>query len=217
MSSQKLIEIRGNKFILDDDYLEWHSQQSYHYSQNSNEFCFRWVNNPGQFEIEEHTLFNKYANENSNVLDLGGFIGTLSCSINKTLKNPKNHIVTEIHPFYRKYLKKNRDINNCKFKVLEKINKIEEVDVDYCFDTIVSDIEGDEFKFILDNFDYISEHVSLLIVEFHDRYYALPNQPEKNRQLVPQDLKHNCLEILKTKYNLVDSMGSTSVYKRKIK
>jgi hypothetical protein len=215
METERFIEIRGNKFILDDEYLEWHRKNLYEYTPKSNTFCFRWINRPHKFEIEEHTLVEKHLRRDSNVIDLGGFIGTLSCAINKSLKNPNNHVVTEIHPFYTKYLQKNRDINNCKFEILNRVDKLEELNVDYFFDTIIADIEGDEFRFIIDNFDYISTHVELIIVEVHKRYCALPSQPEKSNKTVPINLRRQCLATLDTKFKKVDFFKNTLVYRRK--
>lgn len=211
----KFVNIKGNKFVLDYKYLDWHRKNLGKYSPKSRLFCFRWINFPDRFERQEHALVEKYLSKESNVLELGGFIGTLSCSINKKLKNPENHVVSEIHPFYRQYLRKNRDINECKFKICKRVDKIESLNVNYFFDTIICDIEGDEFQFILNNFEYISDNVNLIIVECHKKYYSLPKQPEKSNKSVPSELVTKFFKAINHKFKKIDAFDNTLVYKRK--
>lgn len=70
-------------------------------------------------ELPEQYMIFKYLDRNSKgVLEFGGNIGRSSIVINKLLKNPDNHVVFESDPKIAVVLKKNRDVNNCKFKIV---------------------------------------------------------------------------------------------------
>lgn len=74
-----------------------------------------------KFEVVEQHLAKAYIQEDDCVLELGARYGAVSCVINKKLRNKKNHIAVEPDQRVWDALKKNRDINNCEFHVLEGI------------------------------------------------------------------------------------------------
>ena len=51
---------------------------------------------------------------------MGGGFGVISCTINKKLSNPRNHVVIEANPYLITPLEKNRDINGCQFTIINK-------------------------------------------------------------------------------------------------
>ena len=80
----------------------------------------------GIYEKEEVTLLNKYINGDESVLELGACIGVVSCKTNSLLNRPENQISVEANPDLISYLEKNKEINDCKFKVLNGIVSDEE-------------------------------------------------------------------------------------------
>ena len=75
----------------------------------------------GKYEIFEKRLIEKFLEPNSKVLELGGNIGGISNYINKKLSVKENHIVMEPNPKIIPLLKKNRNLNNSKFKIVNGI------------------------------------------------------------------------------------------------
>lgn len=69
-------------------------------------------------ETIEQFLVNKYIEANDIVLELGARYGTVSCAINKKINNPLNQVSVEPDRRVISALKKNRDINNCKFHIV---------------------------------------------------------------------------------------------------
>ena len=69
-------------------------------------------------EINEQHLIFEHLPRDSKVLEFGGNIGRSSIVINKLLNNPSQHVVLESDHDIAKILEKNRDSNNCKFKVV---------------------------------------------------------------------------------------------------
>lgn len=72
-------------------------------------------------EEDEILAINKYLNKEAIVLELGGCLGFVSCYLNSKLNFPENHVVLEGNPNLIPYLKKNKDDNNCKFIIINKI------------------------------------------------------------------------------------------------
>lgn len=72
----------------------------------------------GIYEREEINAATKYLSPSIPIIELGGFIGVLSCITNKMLHNPNNHIVVEPNPQVYPLLIKNRNENECKFQFL---------------------------------------------------------------------------------------------------
>jgi len=55
------------------------------------------------------------------VLELGGCLGVLSCTINKRLGDPTKHVVLEANPALIPYLRGNREINRAAFIVTNSV------------------------------------------------------------------------------------------------
>lgn len=82
----------------------------------------------GLYEVEERALITRWVPGNLPVLEFGGGLGVASCILNRKLADPSRHVVVEANPEIISLLEYNRDINNCKFKV---INKAIAYDCDY--------------------------------------------------------------------------------------
>ena len=95
------------------------------------------------YEKEEVTLLKKYLDGHENVLELGACIGVVSCMTNSLLNYPENQISVEANPELISYLKNNKEINECKFIILNGIvSENEEVSF-YIYDAAFS---GSTFK-----------------------------------------------------------------------
>jgi FkbM family methyltransferase len=73
----------------------------------------------GKYEAHERQLIQKYLPLDEPVIELGGSIGVVACTINRRLVAPVQHIVVEANPDLIPTLKKNRDINGCQFEIIE--------------------------------------------------------------------------------------------------
>jgi FkbM family methyltransferase len=71
----------------------------------------------GTYEEAERQLAIRHLPPDATVLELGGCIGVLSCTINRLLTAPRRHVVLEAHPALPVVLKRNRDANGCSFAV----------------------------------------------------------------------------------------------------
>lgn len=150
----------------------------------------------GSYEVAECLLAKKYLSPDSAVLELGGCIGVVSCTANKLLSRPENHVVVEANPNLIPALTRNRDQNSCKFAVVQGVvangpvyfsaasqmecgrvsesgNLVpsfttDELEARYGirFDTLIADIEGAEDRLLTENFHFL-ERLNLLIIEFH--------------------------------------------------
>ena len=74
----------------------------------------------GLHEIEERALIRRWLHSDVPVLEFGGGIGVVSCLINRKLRNQGQHIVVEANPAMVPVLKRNRDLNSCKFQIVNK-------------------------------------------------------------------------------------------------
>jgi FkbM family methyltransferase len=74
-----------------------------------------------KYEKTEQEIARKYITENDVVLELGARYGTVSCEINKKLKNKKAHVAVEPDDDVIDSLIKNRDVNNCEFHILHGV------------------------------------------------------------------------------------------------
>lgn len=72
-------------------------------------------------EEDEILAINKYLNKGATVLELGGCVGFVSCNLNERLNNPENHVVLEANPHLIHFLEKNKNYNNSKFKIINKM------------------------------------------------------------------------------------------------
>ncbi len=85
------------------------------YNEHDQIFDHRWV------EPDEQMIVNHILRGDETVLELGARYGTVSCTINKKLKNPMNQVSVEPDPSVWAALDKNRNINNCKFYILNGV------------------------------------------------------------------------------------------------
>jgi FkbM family methyltransferase len=69
-------------------------------------------------ERKEQMLCEEYLNESCVVLELGARYGTVSCVIEKTIKNGKNLVVVEPDSRVWDALEKNRNANSCSFEIV---------------------------------------------------------------------------------------------------
>ena len=69
------------------------------------------------YELPERELILKYLPSESRVLELGGCIGVVSCTINGLLRDREAHVVVEANPFLIPFLERNREVNGAKFSV----------------------------------------------------------------------------------------------------
>lgn len=76
---------------------------------------------PTKFEQKEQEIAKEYIKEYDTVLELGARYGTVSCEINKKLKNKKAHVAVEPDDDVIDSLRKNRDMHNCEFHILHGV------------------------------------------------------------------------------------------------
>jgi FkbM family methyltransferase len=69
------------------------------------------------YENSERALAARYIRPEERVLELGGCLGVVSCSINRLLENPNRHVVVEANPELLAYLYKNRRRNKAQFVI----------------------------------------------------------------------------------------------------
>jgi FkbM family methyltransferase len=54
------------------------------------------------------------------VVELGGSIGVVACVTNKLLKDQTAHLVVEANPLAIPYLERNKQLNRCKFEIMNR-------------------------------------------------------------------------------------------------
>ena len=208
----KYINIDGNQFICDDYYLSNvlnHTKKPY--TKKSKLFEYRWINYPDKFEAIERNFIKQYIHKNDIVLELGGNIGVTSCLINNIVDeaHKSKHTVTENCEFILNALLKNKLHNRCQFGIVNgSLEKITDLQKTYHFNTIVSDIEGDEYQFIINNFDYISKYINTIIIEFHNKYFC------KKRENISKTIINECHNLLNTQFSIINKQSSVFVYKK---
>ncbi len=72
------------------------------------------------YEKDERQAVKRFLDTDVPVIEFGAGFGVISCTINKKLANPKDHIVVEANPYLIAPLEKNRDVNGCKFTIINK-------------------------------------------------------------------------------------------------
>jgi len=72
----------------------------------------------GLHELEERALMERCMPVDLPVVELGGGLGVVSCLSNRRLKVPDCHVVVEAMPSMAALLERNRDLNQCRFEVL---------------------------------------------------------------------------------------------------
>jgi FkbM family methyltransferase len=85
------------------------------YDENNNILNHEWT------EREEQHIVEKLIKEDYIVLELGARYGTVSCRINRKLKDSKNQVSVEPDPLVWDALEKNRSYNNCNFYILKGV------------------------------------------------------------------------------------------------
>jgi len=74
----------------------------------------------GLHEMEERELIRRWMPSDTPVLEFGGGLGVVSCLANRKLREPSSHLVLEANPAMAAILQTNRDLNGCKFQVINK-------------------------------------------------------------------------------------------------
>jgi FkbM family methyltransferase len=75
----------------------------------------------GTYEKSERTLVKKYIKSEFSVLELGACIGAVSCTINRILQDKTRQVSVEPNPDVYDLLLKNRELNNAKFHIENRI------------------------------------------------------------------------------------------------
>jgi len=71
-----------------------------------------------EYEREEREAVKRFLDPSLPVIELGGSLGVVSCVINRRLRQPERHVVVEADPNLVPKLKANRELNACKFEIL---------------------------------------------------------------------------------------------------
>ena len=98
-------------------------------------FRGRFVQN--KYEKEEATHLAKLIVPTDKVLELGSCLGYVSCLTNNLIGNKEDHVVVEANPDLIPWIQKNRDANNCLFKIEHCIISPEKKNEFYIHDLIV--------------------------------------------------------------------------------
>ena len=80
-------------------------------------------------EFSEQKSVIKWLKSTDVVLELGARYGIVSCVINKIQKNKKNLVVVEPDNLVLNSLKRNRDINDCEFHIIEGLISKRKMDI----------------------------------------------------------------------------------------
>jgi len=72
-----------------------------------------------KYEIYERQIIQNNLPDHEPVIELGASIGVVSCTVNRRLAAPAQHVVVEANPELIPTLKKNRDMNRCQFAIVE--------------------------------------------------------------------------------------------------
>ncbi len=65
----------------------------------------------GQYESPERRACRRYIRADLPVVEFGACLGVVACSVNRRLKDPRNHVVVEANPHLLPILAENRDRN----------------------------------------------------------------------------------------------------------
>ncbi len=74
----------------------------------------------GLHEMEERALVKAWLPRDIPAIELGGGLGVVSCLTNRLLADPARHVVVEANPRMVPVLTRNRDLNKCRFEVVNK-------------------------------------------------------------------------------------------------
>ena len=73
----------------------------------------------GNYEVAEIDMAVRFLDPALPAIELGGNMGVVACITNRLLRRPDQHIVVEPNPLLHDVLRRNRDLNQCAFKVVE--------------------------------------------------------------------------------------------------
>jgi FkbM family methyltransferase len=96
------VTIRGQRFFVDNPLIETRRKSWMYF---------------GIYELSELDFVERYIDRADAVIEVGGSIGVVSCAVNRKLADPTQHIVVEANPGLIETLKKNRELNQCQFRI----------------------------------------------------------------------------------------------------
>lgn len=70
-------------------------------------------------EVEEQKIVKRFIRENDTVLELGARYGSVSCNINKKLKNKRKQVSVEPDDRVWEALENNKKLNDCEFHIIK--------------------------------------------------------------------------------------------------
>ena len=73
-----------------------------------------------RYEAPERRLIARHIRRDLPVVELGGSMGVVACVTNKLLKDPTAHVVVEANPVAIPLLELNKQLNGCKFEILNR-------------------------------------------------------------------------------------------------
>lgn len=222
----KMIEIRGNKVLIDGCQFNVNSPAIS--TASKGDFYF------DNYETNEREALKHFLDPELPVIELGGAMGVVACLTNKILAHPEKHVVVEANPEILPLLEENRDRNDCKFTIMHgavaygtdqvtfnlcddfrassaqaafnksvtvrSINLKEIVDK-FNFDkfTLICDIEGGEFDLVKFDRDIFRDRVTTLMIEVHEYIFG------------PESVKNMFLELEKMNFKTVYEKGNVYV------
>lgn len=71
----------------------------------------------GVYESEEVSAICEYLQPEMDVVDLGGCLGFTACYANERIDDSSTHVVVEPNPALEPVLQRNRELNDCDFKI----------------------------------------------------------------------------------------------------
>ena len=107
-------------------------------------------------EVTEQELSDKYINSSDVVLELGARYGTVSCLVNKKLRDKKLHYVVEPDSRVWNALEKNKILNSCEFNIIKGVigEKKYKLQGDGYGTTVIESDETDIKTFSLPEIDF---------------------------------------------------------------
>ncbi len=202
--------IDGNKFFFPQWYMSEHGAKA------KTSFWLAPINSPAAYEKQERNLIKTHFDGSERVLEIGCYVGVVSCLINKIIKDNRAHVAIELINKYAKLLRANRAINGCKFEVivgqvvkpskrihrdwykLEKTIDLNEIADKYNFNTLIMDCEGAEFD-VIDQYPDIVASMDKLMIEWHR---VLNGDRDEIRNRYMTRLRDMGFKVLATKSNV---------------
>lgn len=122
----RTVELLGNRVRIDG--LTYSVECPYISTGHKSTLAF------GLHEIEERALVRRWLPPDVPVIEIGGGLGVVSCLLNRKLKRPHDHVVVEANPVMAEILERNRDLNGCGFRVVNKALAYDCVAIDLSLD-----------------------------------------------------------------------------------